>query len=112
MVVQADDGDAIPDRRACPHDLCSPHHCRRLDHSSINVFTRATDLDEVAVDRADEHAQDELGDEKLERTSRVLADDVLAASKGRIACPFVVYVFLTSLSETREKINAFARAID
>ena len=94
--MQADDGDIIQDRRARPYVLSSPHLRRRPDHSSIHELIRATDQDEVAADRLDERAKDKLGDETVEQTNAVLADDDVAANKDRIACPLVLYVLLTS----------------
>ena len=41
----------------------------------------------------DEHAEDELGDESVERARRVLADE-LAAKKDRRACPYVAHPIL------------------
>ena len=112
MPVQADDGDIIQDRRACPYVLSSPHLGRRPDHSSVHELIRATDQDEVAADRLVEHAKDELSDETLEQANAVLVDDDVAGNKDRIACHLVLYVLLIYQSETQEKINALTRATD
>ena len=96
MAVHASDGDIIQERRACPYVLSSPHLGRRLDHSSIHVLTRATHQDEVAADRAEKHAKDELGDEAMEPASGVLTNDDLAARKDWRACNLVLYALLIS----------------
>ena len=112
MAVRADDGDIVQDRRAGPYVLSSPHLGRRLDHCSIHVLSRVTDQDKVAAAGVDEHAKDELGDETVEQGNAVLAGDDLPANRDRTACPCVLNVFLTSQSETPEKINALTRATD
>ena len=52
MAVHAGDGDTIQERRASPYVLSSPHLGRRLDHSSTDIFTRATDQDEATRTRS------------------------------------------------------------
>ena len=106
MTVQADDGDIIQDRRAGPYGLSSPHLGRRLDHSSIHVLTNATDQDEVAADRTDEHTRDEFGDETVEPANGVLADSELGANKDWRACPHVAHTILVGNSTDQDEVAA------
>ena len=91
--VLADDGDIIQDWRACPY----------VAHPIL--VGGSTDKHEVAADRSDEHAKDELGDETVERARRVLADDG-DIIQDRRACPYVAHPILVGGSTDKYEVAA------